>query len=86
MKQGPYTNPSVSSLSLYQSKQSDSPDGKISQAMLFPLVARHFMDGKRLSLFCLMRQKYFWSYFAFNQSYLAKGKIAPVVLLPHETK
>jgi len=25
-------------------------------------------------------------YFAFNQSYLAKGKIAPLVLLPHEAK
>ena len=25
-------------------------------------------------------------YFAFNQSFLAKGKIAPVVLLPHEAK
>jgi len=26
------------------------------------------------------------NYFAFNQLYLAKGKIAPIVLLPHETK
>jgi len=25
-------------------------------------------------------------YFAFNQSYLAEGKIASVVLLPHEAK
>jgi len=25
-------------------------------------------------------------YFAFNQSYLAKGKIAPVILLPHKAK
>jgi len=31
-----------------------------------------------------MRQKHCWNYFAFNQSYLAKGKIAPVVLLPLE--
>jgi len=30
--------------------------------------------------------KHYWNYFAFNQSYLAKGKIAPVVLLPHEAK
>jgi len=28
-----------------------------------------------------MRQKHCWNYFAFNQSYLAEGKIAPVVLL-----
>jgi len=33
-----------------------------------------------------MRQKLCWSYFAFNQSYLAKGKITPAVLLPHEVK
>jgi len=36
-----------------------------------------------------MRQKLCWSYFAFNQSYLAalaKGKIAPAALLPHEAK
>jgi len=25
-------------------------------------------------------------YFAFNQSYLSKGKIASLVLLPHEAK
>jgi len=30
--------------------------------------------------------KHCWNYFAFNQSYLAKGEIAPVVLLLHETK
>jgi len=33
-----------------------------------------------------MRQKLYWSYFAFNQSYLAKGKIAPAALSPHEAK
>jgi len=33
-----------------------------------------------------MRQKHGWNYFAFNQSSLAKGKIAPVVLLPHAAK
>jgi len=33
-----------------------------------------------------MNQKHCWNYFAFNQSYLAKGKIAPVVVLPHDTK
>jgi len=32
-----------------------------------------------------MKQKHCWKYFAFNQSYLAEGKIAPVVLLPQET-
>jgi len=33
-----------------------------------------------------MRQKHCWNYFAINQSYLAKGKIAPVVILPHDAK
>jgi len=33
-----------------------------------------------------MRQNHCWNYFAFNQSYLAKGKIAPAVPLPHEAK
>jgi len=33
-----------------------------------------------------MRQKHCCNYFAFTQSYLAEGKIAPVVLLPHEAK
>ena len=41
---------------------------------------------QKLCLFCLMRQKHCWNYFAFNQSYLAEGKIAPVVILPYETK
>jgi len=78
-------------LSLDQSKQSDSPNGKITPAVLFPLMPnRHFLadfaNAKRLCLFCLMTQKHCWNYFAFNQSYLAEGKIAPVVLLPHEAK
>jgi len=30
-----------------------------------------------------MRQKHYWNCFAFNQSYLAKGKTAPAVLLNH---
>jgi len=34
MLQGTYANPSVSSLSLDQSNQSDSPNGKIPLAML----------------------------------------------------
>jgi len=33
-----------------------------------------------------MIQKHCWNYFAFNQSYLAKGKITPVVALPYEAK
>ena len=43
-------------------------------------------NDKRLCLFCLIMQKHCWNYFAFNQSYLAKSKIAPVVVLPHEAK
>jgi len=27
-----------------------------------------------------------WNYFAFNELHLAKGKIAPAVLLPHKAK
>jgi len=43
MQQRPYANPSVSSLSLDQSKQSNSPNGKITPAVLFPLKPnRHF--------------------------------------------
>jgi len=37
---GPYTYPSVSSLSLDQSNQSHSPNGKITPAVLLPLVAK----------------------------------------------
>jgi len=44
MLQGTYANPSVSSLSLDQSDKSDSPIGKITQAMLLPLMPnRHFL-------------------------------------------
>ena len=46
----------------------------------------NFGNAKRLCLFCLMTQKHCWNYFAFNQSYLAEGKIAPAVLLRHEAK
>jgi len=46
----------------------------------------NFVNAKRLCLFCPMMQKLCWNYFAFNQSYLVEGKIAPVVLLPHEAK
>jgi len=90
MQQGPYANPSVSTLSLDQFQQSDSPNGKITPAVLLHLMPnRHFVNfrnAKRLCLVCLMRQNHCWKCFAFNQSYLAKGKIALVVLLPHEAK
>jgi len=46
----------------------------------------NFGNAKGLCLFRLMKQKHCCNYFAFNQSYLAKGKIAPAVLLPHEAK
>jgi len=38
--QGPYANPSISSLSLDQSNQSNPPNGKINPAVLFPLMAK----------------------------------------------
>jgi len=44
MWQGSYANPSVSTLSLDQSKQSNSPNGKITPAGLFLLMPnRHFL-------------------------------------------
>jgi len=33
-----------------------------------------------------MRQKNYWSYFAFSEIRLIEGKILPAVLLPHEAK
>jgi len=33
-----------------------------------------------------MRQKKYWSYFAFSQIRLVEGKIVPAVLLPHDAK
>ena len=57
-----------------------------SQHCLIDTSLLNFGNAKRLCLFCLMRQKHCWNYFAFNQSYLAKGKIATAVLLPHEAK
>jgi len=38
------------------------------------------------ALFCFMKQKQWKSYFAFNQSCLAKAKIASAVHLPHVAK
>jgi len=34
-----------------------------------------------LFLFCLMRQKHYWSYFAYSQIQLIEDKIVPVVLI-----
>jgi len=33
-----------------------------------------------------MIQQHCWNNFAFNQSYVAEGKIALVIVLPHEAK
>jgi len=33
-----------------------------------------------------MRQKNYWSYFAFTQMRLVEAKIVPAVLLPHDAK
>jgi len=33
-----------------------------------------------LFLFCLMKQKHCWSYFAFNQIQYFEGKIVPIML------
>jgi len=91
MQQEPYANPSILPLSLDQSKQSDSPNGKITPAVLFPLMSnRHFLVKfwkcqKAVSIFP-REAKPLLKYFAFNLSYLAKANIAPVVLLPHEAK
>jgi len=44
MQQRPYVNPSLSFLSLDQSKQTDSPNGKLTPAVLFLLMPnRHFL-------------------------------------------
>ena len=41
---------------------------------------------KSYILFCLMRQCYYWSYFAFCKILLVEGKIVPAVLLHYEAK
>ena len=46
----------------------------------------NFGSAKKLCLICFLRQKHSCKYFAFNQSYLVKGKIAPAVLLPLKVK
>jgi len=78
-------------LSHDQYKQSDSPNGKITPAVLFLLMPnRHFLVKfwkyqKAVSILP-DEEKALLDYFAFNQSYLAKGKITPAVLLLHEIK
>ena len=60
MQQGPYANLSISSLSLDQSKRSDSPNGKITPAVLFPLMPiRHFCYGKKYLFIWLVGQDTF---------------------------
>ena len=41
---------------------------------------------KSCILICLMRQKNYWSYFAFSQISLVEGNILPAVLWSHEAK
>jgi len=80
-------------LSLDQSKQSNSPNGEVTPAVLFLLMP----NGGFLVKFCKCQKAVSilppetkalleWNYFGLIQSYLAKGKITPVALLPHETK
>jgi len=91
MQQGPYIHPSSSSFSVDQSKQSDSPYGKTTPAVFFPLIHnRHFLAEFwkcQMAVSILPHEaKTLLDYFAFDQSYLAKGKIFQVVLLPHDAK
>jgi len=67
---------------LHQSKQSYSPNGKITPAGLFLLMPnRHFLvkfwKCQKAVTILPHRQKHCWNCFAFNQSYLANSKIAP---------
>jgi len=78
-------------LSLDQSKQSDSPNGKITPIVLFPLMPnRHFLVKSwkcQKAVYILPHEaKALQELFLFNQSYLAEGKIVPVVILPHKAK
>ena len=41
---------------------------------------------KACVVFCLMKHKHYWSYFACNQMRLVEGEIATAVLLPREAK
>ena len=45
----------------------------------------HFVTSKKAVCIFLIRQKHCWSYFAFNQLCLAKGKIDWIALVLHET-
>ena len=52
MQQAPYTYPSVSSLSFDQSQRLNSPNGKITPAVLLPLMPKRFSLVK----FCKCRK------------------------------
>jgi len=91
MQHGPYINASLSSFSVDQSKQSDSPNGKTIPAVFFPLIPkRHFLAKfwKCQNAVSILPHEAntLLDYFALNQSYLDKGKISLVVLLPHDAK
>ena len=49
MLQGPYANSSVSSMSLGQSNQSDSPNGKITPAVFLLLMQWFLTGGTRIT-------------------------------------
>jgi len=75
-------------LSLDQSKQPDSPNGKITPAVLFPRMPnRHFLVKSwqcRKAVSILPHDaKALLELFCLV---FGKGKIAPVVLLPNEAK
>jgi len=73
MYQGPYANPSVSSLHLTNPSSRDSSNGKISPAVLSklmpnrPFLVKFWKCQKAVSTF-LHEVKHCWKYFAFNQS------------------
>jgi len=78
-------------LSFEQSKQLDSSNGTISPAVLFTLMPnRHFLVKFwkcQKAVFILPHEaKTLLELFCLEPIVLAKGKIAPVVLLPHEAK
>jgi len=78
-------------LSLDQSKQSDSPNGEITPAVLFPLTTnRHllvkFWKCQKAVTILPHEAEALLDCFPFSQLYLSEGKIAPVVILPHEAK
>jgi len=78
-------------LSLDQSKQSDSPKGKITPAVLFPLKPNihfrvNFLKRQKVVSILPHDSKPLLELFCLHPTYLPKGKIAQVVILPHEAK